>query len=45
MLPQEIQQESQAFISWLSLFRLSRVVTSLADLDDGTILFEVLSQV
>ncbi|CAE6375269.1 unnamed protein product [Rhizoctonia solani] len=45
MLPQEIQQESQAFISWLSLFKLSRTVTSLADLDDGTVLFEVLSQV
>jgi protein HOOK3 len=45
MLPQEIQQESQAFISWLSLFKLSRAVTSLADLDDGTVLFEVLSQV
>ncbi|KAG8733870.1 hypothetical protein FRC11_001080 [Ceratobasidium sp. 423] len=44
MLPQEIQQESQAFISWLSLFKLSRNVTSLADLDDGTVLFEVLSQ-
>ncbi|KAH7341569.1 HOOK protein-domain-containing protein [Rhizoctonia solani] len=45
MLPQDIQQESQAFISWLSLFKLSRTVTSLADLDDGTVLFEVLSQV
>ncbi|KAL5634762.1 hypothetical protein ACGC1H_002707 [Rhizoctonia solani] len=45
MLPQEIQQESQAFISWLSLFKVSRTVTSLADLDDGTVLFEVLSQV
>ncbi|KAF8674201.1 HOOK protein [Rhizoctonia solani] len=45
MPPPEIQQESQAFISWLSLFKLSRPVTSLADLDDGTVLFEVLSQV
>ncbi|CAE6465817.1 unnamed protein product [Rhizoctonia solani] len=45
MLPQEIQQESQAFVSWLSLFKVSRTVTSLADLDDGTVLFEVLSQV
>ncbi|CAE6448801.1 unnamed protein product [Rhizoctonia solani] len=45
MLPQEIQQESQAFISWLSLFKVSRNVTSLADLDDGIVLFEVLSQV
>ncbi|KDN48758.1 hypothetical protein RSAG8_02745, partial [Rhizoctonia solani AG-8 WAC10335] len=45
MLPQEIQQESKAFISWLSLFKVSRPVTSLADLDDGTVLFEVLSQV
>ncbi|KAG9100611.1 hypothetical protein FS749_014201 [Ceratobasidium sp. UAMH 11750] len=45
MSPQEIQQESQAFISWLSLFQLSRPVTSLADLSDGAALFDVLAVV
>lgn len=43
MLPQEIQQEGQAFISWISLFELSRPVTSLADLSDGAALFDVLA--
>ncbi|QRW03820.1 hypothetical protein RhiLY_02819 [Ceratobasidium sp. AG-Ba] len=45
MSPQEIQQESQAFIAWLSLFQLSRPVTSLADLSDGAALFDVLAVV
>ncbi|KAG8700904.1 hypothetical protein FRC09_005693, partial [Ceratobasidium sp. 395] len=45
MSPQEIQQESQAFISWLSLFQLSRPITSLADLSDGAALFDVLAVV
>lgn len=43
MLPQEVQQEGQAFISWISLFQLSRPVTSLADLSDGAALFDVLA--
>ncbi|KAF8606522.1 hypothetical protein BDV93DRAFT_553692 [Ceratobasidium sp. AG-I] len=43
MLSQEVQQESQAFISWISSFQLSRPITSLADLSDGTALFDVLA--
>jgi hypothetical protein len=37
--------EASAFIAWLSTFQLSRPVSSISDLSDGSALFDVLSTV
>lgn len=41
--PSKLEKESAAFVAWVGTFPLSRPINSIADLNDGTALFDVLS--
>ncbi|KAG8973828.1 hypothetical protein FRC05_008248 [Tulasnella sp. 425] len=41
----KLEKESAAFVAWVGTFPLSRPINSIADLSDGTALFDVLSNI
>ncbi|KAG8903382.1 hypothetical protein FRB99_003374 [Tulasnella sp. 403] len=43
--PTKLEQESAAFIAWITTFPLSRPVESISDLSDGSALFDILATV